>query len=88
MFSAKSLATDGKYLFLHCSRGLYKIGSGCFGTEKGRIYAYNSTFFTEKKVWIGWASVRKYSSFGKNIELEFARANNHVLTWHCLHFAV
>jgi len=57
VFTAKCLATDGRYIFLHCSRGLYKIGSGSFGTEKGKIYASDTNFHLSEKVWIGWASV-------------------------------
>ncbi|XP_050301011.1 E3 ubiquitin-protein ligase MYCBP2 isoform X2 [Anthonomus grandis grandis] len=41
----KSLAFDGQYLYLFCSRGLLKIGSGYGGTVKGFISMWKHDFY-------------------------------------------
>ena len=40
-----SCVCDGKHIFLHCEYGLLKIGTGKFGTIKGKIYVHNDKFF-------------------------------------------
>ena len=50
-----SLTSDGTFLYLQSSHGLYKVGSGYGGTIKGQIYAHNKEFFS-KPGWIGFAS--------------------------------
>ncbi|KAB0796834.1 hypothetical protein PPYR_10895 [Photinus pyralis] len=45
----KSLATDGQYLYLFSSRGLFKIGSGYGGTLKGHVYIWKPDFYPNDK---------------------------------------
>lgn len=45
----KSLSSDGQYLYLFTSKGLFKIGSGYSGTIKGYIYMYKSDFYPNDK---------------------------------------
>lgn len=41
----KSLATDGLFLYLFTSKGVFKIGSGYGGTMKGHIYLWKPDFY-------------------------------------------
>merc|ERR1711899_688466 len=50
-----SLTSDGTFLYLQSTHGLYKIGSGYGGTIKGQIYAHNKEFYS-KPGWLGYAS--------------------------------
>ena len=50
-----SLTSDGTYLYLQSTHGLYKIGSGYGGTIKGHVYASNPDFYA-KPGWLGFAS--------------------------------
>ena len=50
-----SLTSDGTFLYLQSTHGLYKIGSGYGGTIKGQIYAHNKEFYA-KPGWLGYAS--------------------------------
>ena len=59
-----SLASDGHYLYLHASNGMYKIGSGFSGTMKGHIYRHNATFYTEAPGWLGIAAGTLYFKSG------------------------
>lgn len=47
--SLKSLASDGQYLYLFTSRGLFKIGSGYGGTLKGHVYIWKPDFYPSDK---------------------------------------
>ena len=49
-----SLTSDGSYLYLQSSQGLYKVGSGYGGTVKGHVYNYNADFY-DKPGWMGYA---------------------------------
>ena len=49
-----SLTSDGSYLYLQSSQGLYKVGSGYGGTVKGHVYNYNAEFY-DKSGWMGYA---------------------------------
>ncbi|PNF26995.1 hypothetical protein B7P43_G12699 [Cryptotermes secundus] len=55
--SAKSLASDGQFLYLYTSRGLFKIGSGYGGTIKGHVYLHKTDFHVDDKGWLGYANV-------------------------------
>ena len=59
-----SLASDGHYLYLHASSGMYKIGSGFSGTMKGHIYRHNASFYTESPGWLGIAAGTLYFKSG------------------------
>ena len=66
-----SLASDGHYLYLHASSGLYKIGSGFSGTMKGHIYRHNANFYNESPGWLGIAAGTLYfKSGGPRSDLE------------------
>lgn len=41
----KSLASNGEYLYLFTSKGLFKIGSGYGGTIKGHVTAWKPDFY-------------------------------------------
>ena len=43
--SLGSIQSDGKYLYIHCDYGLFKIGTGFHDSENGKIYAKNTDFF-------------------------------------------
>lgn len=45
----KSLASDGQYLFLFTTKGLFKIGSGYGGTLKGHVYIWKPDFYPNDK---------------------------------------
>lgn len=51
------MSSDGKYLYIHTSSGLFKIGSGYGGTLRGHVYAHNMDYFPEKTGWLGYANV-------------------------------
>jgi len=42
--SVHCISSNGLYLFLQTSQGLFKIGTGYAGTIKGHIYKQNSHF--------------------------------------------
>lgn len=54
---AKSLASDGQFLYLYTSKGLFKIGSGYGGTIKGHVYLHKADFHVDDKGWLGYANV-------------------------------
>ena len=41
------MATDGDYIYLHNSYGLMKIGTGCGGTVRGRVYIRKADWNTK-----------------------------------------
>ena len=55
----KALASDGQYLYLHSSRGLFKLGSGYAGTIRAHIYLHKPDFYPDKRGWLGYAQVSK-----------------------------
>lgn len=61
--SAKSLASDGQFLYLYTSKGLFKIGSGYAGTIKGHVYLHKADFHVDDKGWLGYANVSSSCSF-------------------------
>uniref|UniRef100_A0A1B6EGK8 PHR domain-containing protein n=1 Tax=Clastoptera arizonana TaxID=38151 RepID=A0A1B6EGK8_9HEMI len=65
----KSMASDGQYLYLHSTRGLFKIGSGFGNTVKGFIYLHKSDFFPDKKGWLGFTQGNLYFKGLDNGEL-------------------
>ncbi|XP_012285925.1 E3 ubiquitin-protein ligase MYCBP2 [Orussus abietinus] len=60
VLNGKSFASDGKYLYLHTSRGLLKIGSGHGGTIWGHLYAHKADFFPTETGWLGYANSSLY----------------------------
>ena len=54
-----SIASDGVYIYLQSSHGLYKIGTGHSGTVKGRVYQQQQNFDTEPG-WLGFAGRSLY----------------------------
>ncbi len=44
-----AIASNGKYLFVHCAAGLMKVGTGNGGTERGKVYARNQQFYSNLK---------------------------------------
>ena len=53
----KAMSSDGKYLYIHTSSGLFKMGSGYGGTLRGHIYSQNTDYFPDKCGWLGYANV-------------------------------
>ena len=51
-----SMASDGHYLYLHTSLGLYKLGSGFSGTMKGHVYRHQPMFYNDQPGWLGIAN--------------------------------
>lgn len=57
VLNGRSFVSDGKYLYLHTSRGLLKIGSGHGGTIWGHLYAHKTDFYPTETGWLGFANV-------------------------------
>ncbi|RLU27103.1 hypothetical protein DMN91_000902 [Ooceraea biroi] len=60
VLNERSFVSDGKYLYLHTSRGLLKIGSGHSGTIWGHIYVHNADFYPTEIGWLGYANSLLY----------------------------
>jgi hypothetical protein len=56
--NARSLASDGQFLYLYTSKGLLKVGSGYGGTIKGHVYLHKADFHVDDRGWLGYANVR------------------------------
>lgn len=52
--AAQSMASDGHFLYLHTSHGLYKVGTGFSGTIRGHVYKQKADLYPDG--WIGFAS--------------------------------
>ncbi len=50
-----SLTSDGSFLYMQSSEGLFKVGSGYGGTIKGQVYACNPEFYS-KPGWTGFTA--------------------------------
>lgn len=57
ILNGRSFVSDGKYLYLHTSKGLLKIGSGHGGTIWGHIYVHKADFYPTETGWLGYANV-------------------------------
>lgn len=57
ILNGRSFVSDGKYLYLHTSRGLLKIGSGHGGTIWGHMYIQKADFYPTETGWLGYANV-------------------------------
>lgn len=57
VLNERSFVSDGKYLYLHTSRGLLKIGSGHSGTIWGHVYIHKADFYPTEIGWLGYANV-------------------------------
>lgn len=51
--AGSSLASDGKFLYMHSPHGLLKLGSGLYNTIRGHLYASNPNFRTSDR----WSSL-------------------------------
>lgn len=58
IFEVRSVASDGRFLYLYTSKGLLKIGSGYGGTVKGHIYMLKVDLIADSQGWLGFANVR------------------------------
>lgn len=58
----RSMASDGEFLYLYTSRGLFKIGSGYGGTVKGHPYVWKPDFYPNDKGTLVYSLVRLLSS--------------------------
>ena len=47
-----AVVSDGAYLYVHCSVGLLKVGTGFHGTEGGRAYAELRGFASSQVVFL------------------------------------
>ncbi|GLH12984.1 Probable E3 ubiquitin-protein ligase HERC2 [Gryllus bimaculatus] len=52
---SRSIASDGQYLYLYTSRGLYKVGSGYGSTIKGHVYLHKPDLYADERGWLGYA---------------------------------
>lgn len=57
VLNGRSFVSDGKYLYLHTSKGLLKIGSGHGGTIWGHVYVHKADFYPTETGWLGYAKV-------------------------------
>lgn len=57
VLNERSFVSDGKYLYLHTTRGLLKIGSGHGGTIWGHTYIHKADFYPTETGWLGYANV-------------------------------
>ncbi|XP_076623337.1 MYC binding protein highwire isoform X2 [Colletes latitarsis] len=60
ILNGRSFVSDGKYLYLHTSRGLLKIGSGHGGTIWGHVYIQKADFYPSETGWLGYANNTLY----------------------------
>ena len=63
VLNGRSFVSDGKYLYLHTSHGLLKIGSGHGGTIWGHVYAHKADFYPTETGWLGYANVSNHGLF-------------------------
>ena len=54
-----ALASDGTFLYLQTSAGLFKVGSGYNGTMKGYTYLHNPSFCSDAG-WLGHVNGQLY----------------------------
>ena len=52
---SSAVASDGRFLYVHNSAGLHKIGSGFGGTIRGDVYESNADFRPSDKGWLAFA---------------------------------
>ncbi|XP_058809373.1 E3 ubiquitin-protein ligase MYCBP2-like [Phymastichus coffea] len=60
VLNGRSFVSDGKYLYLHTNRGLFKIGNGHGGTIWGHVYVHKPDFYPSEIGWIGYANSSLY----------------------------
>ncbi|XP_014476554.1 PREDICTED: E3 ubiquitin-protein ligase MYCBP2 isoform X6 [Dinoponera quadriceps] len=60
VLNERSFVSDGKYLYLHTTRGLLKIGSGHGGTIWGHTYIHKADFYPTETGWLGYANNSLY----------------------------
>ncbi len=49
-FASRALATDGKYLYMHCAEALMQVGTGFHGTTRGRQYAQIAQYRSHERL--------------------------------------
>ena len=74
-----SMASDGHYLYLHTSSGLYKVGSGFSGTMKGHVYKHKNDFFQDQPGWLGIAGRTLYYKSNETQRLELVMVDQDTL---------
>ena len=52
---SSAVASDGRFLYIHNSSGLHKVGSGLGGTISGEVYQSNASFHTKDQGWLAFA---------------------------------
>lgn len=55
--AVRSMCSDGQFIYLLTTRGLFKVGSGYGGTVKGHIYMHRTDFYPNEKGWLGFCNV-------------------------------
>ncbi|KAK9309341.1 hypothetical protein QLX08_000965 [Tetragonisca angustula] len=63
ILNGRSFVSDGKYLYLHTSRGLLKIGNGHGGTIWGHVYVHKADFYPTETGWLGYANNTLYFKY-------------------------
>ncbi|XP_052283534.1 E3 ubiquitin-protein ligase MYCBP2-like isoform X2 [Dreissena polymorpha] len=51
-----AVTSDGRFLYIHCRQGMFRIGSGYGGTLKGHIYGFREMLPAKSTVWLGFAA--------------------------------
>jgi E3 ubiquitin-protein ligase MYCBP2 len=76
----RSIASDGKYLYVLSSQGLLKLGSGYGGTVKGVVYKSRADYLTEESSgWLGAAAGKLFYYSGMPGEDEIVVINTETL---------
>ncbi|KAK1123908.1 hypothetical protein K0M31_006938 [Melipona bicolor] len=63
ILNGRSFVSDGKYLYLHTSKGLFKIGNGHGGTVWGQVYVHKADFHPTETGWLGYANNMLYFKY-------------------------
>ncbi|XP_035719406.1 E3 ubiquitin-protein ligase MYCBP2-like isoform X2 [Vespa mandarinia] len=82
VLNGRSFVSDGKYLYLHTSKGLLKIGSGHGGTIWGHVYVHEADFYPTETGWLGYAKNSLYFKCAprKQSELVIINAETLIVT--------
>jgi hypothetical protein len=55
-----TVATDGRFLYVHSTAGLVKLGTGYHGTIQGHLYACKPRYRVLEKPWVACVGTRLY----------------------------
>ncbi|XP_026302017.1 E3 ubiquitin-protein ligase MYCBP2 isoform X8 [Apis mellifera] len=80
ILNGRSFVSDGKYLYLHTSRGLLKIGSGHGGTIWGHMYIQKADFYPTETGWLGYANNTLYFKYTPRKQSELLIIDAETLT--------